>query len=199
MRPMLAALMALPAFRIALTGAGFFADSYDLFVTEGVTSILKNLGPVVAVNYTYADNGASRSVVSYFTAACTDGVRCMPRVFADGRWVANPATTFRPEMTPVYQQQTSAGKSAVNTAALVGSVLGQLFFGFAGDLLGRKLNWVITAALIIVGSLGHRHPFVRSSRFVTRRRRSLPPLTHRHRLGSLSPSNCHTRTHSSRH
>jgi PHS family inorganic phosphate transporter-like MFS transporter len=141
--------------KTALTGAGFFADSYDLFVTEGVTSILKNLGPVVRVNYTVPD-GSGRFVVSYFTAACTDGARCMPRTWdvGAGGWAPNPATTFRAEMTPRYAQQTSADKSAVNTAALVGSVLGQLFFGFAGDAMGRRLNWVATAALIIVGSLG---------------------------------------------
>ena len=154
MASLVRSLLAIPAFRIGIAGAGFFADSYDLFITDGVTSILKNLGPVVKVNYTMPDG--SGFLTSYFTAECTDGVACMPRIYnsTSRSWVANPATTFRDEMMPRYQQQTSALKSSVNTAALVGSIFGQLFFGFAGDSFGRRLNWIITSALIIVGCLG---------------------------------------------
>lgn len=154
MASLVRSLLAIPAFRIGIAGAGFFADSYDLFITDGVTSILKNLGPVVKVNYTMPDG--SGYLTSYFTAECTDGLACMPRIYnASSRsWVANPSTTFRDEMTPRYQQQTSALKASVNTAALVGSIFGQLFFGFAGDAFGRRLNWVITSALIILGCLG---------------------------------------------
>ena len=36
-------------FRTFVAGAGFFADSYDLFITDGVGNLLKNLGPVNAV------------------------------------------------------------------------------------------------------------------------------------------------------
>jgi len=43
-------------------------------------------------------------------------------------------------MLPRYQSQTTDLKNGVNNAALVGSVLGQLFFGFMGDLLGRKVS-----------------------------------------------------------
>ena len=50
--------------------------------------------------------------------------------------------------------QTGDLKNAVNNAALVGSILGQLFFGLAGDLFGRKWCFVITSTLIIVGALG---------------------------------------------
>ena len=50
--------------------------------------------------------------------------------------------------------QTGDLKDAVSNAALIGSVLGQLGFGFAGDIFGRKWSFVITAALIILGCLG---------------------------------------------
>jgi MFS family permease len=36
------------------------------------------------------------------------------------------------------RQQNGNLKDGVSNAALIGSVLGQLFFGFAGDLFGRK-------------------------------------------------------------
>jgi PHS family inorganic phosphate transporter-like MFS transporter len=153
-RGLVAALLLNANFRTFITGSGFFADSYDLFITEGVTAILKNLGPIVRMNYTMPDG--SGHVISYFTAACSDDTKCMPRIYntTTATWVPQVGSTFREEMIPRYQQQTSALKSAVNTAALVGSVVGQLVFGFAGDIMGRKLNWVVAAALIIFGALG---------------------------------------------
>lgn len=65
--------------------------------------------------------------------------------------VRSPSTTFSPEMLPTYQAQTADLKNAVSNAALIGSILGQLFFGFAGDILGRKWCFFITSALIILG------------------------------------------------
>lgn len=64
----------------------------------------------------------------------------------------SPATTFTLEMLPLYQQQTAELKNSVSNAALIGSILGQLFFGFSGDILGRKWNFFITSALIILGA-----------------------------------------------
>ena len=55
-------------------------------------------------------------------------------------------------MLPLYQQQTAELKNSVSNAALIGSILGQLFFGFSGDILGRKWNFFLTSALIILGA-----------------------------------------------
>ena len=147
------ALLLSPAFRTFITGAGFFSDSYDLFITDGVTNILKDLGPTSKVVYTY---GANQTLSSYFTAYCTDGVRCLPKLYnsATGTWDANPATTWTEEFTPHYQLQTTALKNSVSNAALIGSITGQLAFGFAGDILGRKWCFVLTTLLIILGCLG---------------------------------------------
>ena len=148
-------LLANPAFRTFLTGAGFFSDSYDLFITDGVTAMLKSLGPVQRVLYTYTTpGGANATLTSYFTAYCTGGVACLPRVYSNGSWVPNPASTWSPSLTPLYQQQTTELKNGVSNAALIGSVLGQLSFGFAGDQLGRKWCFFLTNCLIIVGCLG---------------------------------------------
>ena len=50
--------------------------------------------------------------------------------------------------------QTPDQKAGVSNAALVGSVLGQVFFGLAGDMLGRRVCFIVTSVLIIVGALG---------------------------------------------
>ena len=63
-----AALMSSPAFRTFLTGAGFFSDSYDLFITDGVTSMLKNLGPVQRVTYTYQPLPGSNATATLTSA-----------------------------------------------------------------------------------------------------------------------------------
>jgi len=47
-----------PWFRTFITGSGFFADSYDLFIVDGVTNILKNLAANNAVTYEYFYNGS---------------------------------------------------------------------------------------------------------------------------------------------
>lgn len=46
---------------------------------------------------------------------------------------------------------TSGMKSAVSTGVFVGSVLGQLVFGYYADQLGRRRIMIATAALLIVG------------------------------------------------
>jgi len=152
----LAGLLLSPTFRTFITGAGFFSDSYDLFIVDGVTAMLKNLGPVTKVSYEYTDAGKHVLLNSYFTAYCTEGLRCLPRIFdnSTSAWVANPTTVWQSEMTPRYQQQTTDLKNGVSNAALIGSILGQLFFGVAGDLLGRKWCFFLTSVLIIAGCLG---------------------------------------------
>jgi PHS family inorganic phosphate transporter-like MFS transporter len=139
-----------------VTGAGFFADSYDLFVTDGVTSILKNLGPVTRVSLTFFNNSVPTTVNTYFTARCVSGLACLPTLFnnATQAWEPNPSSVFTPEMTPRYALQTPDMKNGVSNAALIGSVVGQLLFGLAGDVLGRKWCFLLTTCLIIVGCLG---------------------------------------------
>jgi len=154
----IARLLASPAFRVFITGAGFFSDSYDLFITDGVTNILNDLGPVSKVAYTYvpAPGSNATTLTSYFSAYCTQGVACLPRLFnaTSGAWEANPASAWTPEFTPYYQLQTPGLKNGVSNAALIGSITGQIVFGFAGDVLGRKWCFVVTTLLIIVGCLG---------------------------------------------
>lgn len=61
-----------------------------------------------------------------------------------------------PQVNNVLKQlygQTAEQKAAMSNAALVGSVLGQLAFGLAGDALGRRFTFFCTAALIILGAL----------------------------------------------
>lgn len=120
-----------PVFRTFIAGAGFFADAYDLFITDGVTNIMRVLGPVTKVAYTVPD-GSGTVVTSYFTAVCTSAsVACMPRIYdnATASWVPNPTTVYTPEMTPRYPQQSAEDKAAVNNAALIGSILGQVRVG----------------------------------------------------------------------
>jgi PHS family inorganic phosphate transporter-like MFS transporter len=85
--------------RVVVSGAGFIADAYDLFVINVVKNILKQLysGP------TYGD--------------------------LDLRI------------------------ASIANAALIGAVLGQLFFGLAADALGRRVIFISTAVLVILGSL----------------------------------------------
>ena len=65
----------------------------------------------------------------------------------------HPYTTLASQIG-YYQKQNTNLKNGVNNAALIGSIFGQLFFGFAGDLCGRKWNFVITSMLLIIGALG---------------------------------------------
>ncbi|OQR86174.1 inorganic phosphate transporter [Thraustotheca clavata] len=44
-------------------------------------------------------------------------------------------------------------KSNVSTAALIGAVLGQLVFGFLGDMYGRKNCMIATCAILIIGGI----------------------------------------------
>ncbi|GAB9472085.1 hypothetical protein Gpo141_00009277 [Globisporangium polare] len=44
-------------------------------------------------------------------------------------------------------------KSSVSAAALIGAVIGQLLFGYLGDVFGRKVNMIITCCLLIFGGI----------------------------------------------
>ncbi|TYZ68462.1 hypothetical protein PybrP1_005756 [[Pythium] brassicae (nom. inval.)] len=48
---------------------------------------------------------------------------------------------------------TSYMKSAVSAAALIGAVVGQLLFGYLGDVFGRKVNMIATCCLLIFGGI----------------------------------------------
>jgi len=163
-------------FRTFVAGAGFFADSYDLFITDGVTNILKNLGPTQVVKYSFSVdplcNGTAGTVFSSYntsnigfqTMSGTAGYanflcyskdnKCLQNVWDNAACALIPNPAVNHEVIPRYQLQTVALKNSVNNAALIGSIFGQLFFGFMGDLLGRKWNFILTSFLIILGALG---------------------------------------------
>ncbi|KAI9981404.1 hypothetical protein PInf_009156 [Phytophthora infestans] len=48
---------------------------------------------------------------------------------------------------------TSTMKSWVSAAALIGAVVGQLAFGYLGDVFGRRVNMIATCALLIFGGI----------------------------------------------
>ncbi|KDO26881.1 hypothetical protein SPRG_20422 [Saprolegnia parasitica CBS 223.65] len=50
-------------------------------------------------------------------------------------------------------EYTADMKSNVSTAALIGAVLGQLAFGFLGDMYGRKNCMIATCAILIIGGI----------------------------------------------
>jgi len=60
----------------------------------------------------------------------------------------------------IFQQYPAASKdeekklkSLITTAALIGAVIGQVFFGFLADRLGRKRVFVCTGSLIVVAAI----------------------------------------------
>ena len=176
----MAGLLANPLFRSAVAGAGFFADSYDLFITDGVGNILKGLGPSQAARFSAAVTPACAAqaaaafgvlynasdaspvqVVSgaagYATFVCwSAGNDCLSQAWADAPTCALVPSTpaLGGEVVPLYQAQTTYLKNGLNNAASFGNVFGQLLFGVLGDLLGRRTNFIITSCLIIVGCLG---------------------------------------------
>jgi len=55
---------------------------------------------------------------------------------------------------PGYTVLTSFDKGLVSAAALWGAVFGQLFFGAYSDRIGRRTVFMMTASMVIIGSLG---------------------------------------------
>ncbi len=56
-----------------------------------------------------------------------------------------------PIMSYVYDQS-SNDQSMISTAALVGAMIGQLSFGFLADMIGRRLCFITTISLIVIGN-----------------------------------------------
>eukprot|EP01135_Chromosphaera_perkinsii_P009006 Nk52_evm24s1569 gene=Nk52_evmTU24s1569 len=51
-------------------------------------------------------------------------------------------------------EQSNSDKSWIASAALIGTVLGMIFFGIMADYIGRKTMFITTATLITIGALG---------------------------------------------
>ena len=146
-------MLSMPWFKTFVTGSGFFADSYDLFVTDGVTNILKALGPFNVVTQNTTDGTLLRSYSTFMCPAEDASCGVFLQSTGSPLWdVSNPA--YNSQNLPLYQAQTGDLKNGVNNAALIGSILGQLLFGLSADLFGRKWCFVITSTLIIMGCLG---------------------------------------------
>jgi hypothetical protein len=89
--------MGSPVLKIAVTGAGFMSDAYDLFIFNLVLVILQFDRPDL-----FASSGV---------------------------------------------------KGTLATIVLIGSVLGQLFFGVMADRIGRRIGFIVTLALVTLGAL----------------------------------------------
>lgn len=75
----------------------------------------------------------------------------IPIVPGSGSCVAGP------QMLPAAQCETNPAFNAMNyikTAALVGAILGQLIFGALADKLGRRVIFICTISMVIIGAIG---------------------------------------------
>ncbi len=50
--------------------------------------------------------------------------------------------------------QSEGQTSAISSAALAGAIIGQLVFGSLADRLGRRLIFISTISIVIVGAIG---------------------------------------------
>lgn len=55
--------------------------------------------------------------------------------------------------TPDRPKGIDKEKAYISTAVLIGAVLGQLFFGLLADRIGRRLGFIITLSLVILGAI----------------------------------------------
>lgn len=55
--------------------------------------------------------------------------------------------------TPERPKGIDKERAYISTAVLIGAVLGQLFFGLLADRIGRRLGFIVTLSLVILGSI----------------------------------------------
>lgn len=67
--------------------------------------------------------------------------------------LASPAACLQNVMAIQYPQ-TQGQTSLISSAALAGAIVGQLVFGSLADRLGRRVIFITTISLVIVGALG---------------------------------------------
>jgi PHS family inorganic phosphate transporter-like MFS transporter len=60
----------------------------------------------------------------------------------------------RPTLEQLYGQMTPREDGLLTAAALGGAIAGQLTFGAVADRIGRRVTFIVTAALVAIGSLG---------------------------------------------
>ena len=84
--------------------------------------------------------------IGFFNDAYDLFVMCIVNVILQEQYPPNASTGFLGYEEGGYQ-------TMVSTAVFIGSVLGQLVFGYYADILGRKRIMVFTAVLLIVGGL----------------------------------------------
>jgi len=102
------------------------------------------------------------SIGSAFAASCTKG-QAMKIVLASAGLAADSFDLFVIDLVKLMMSelypQTVRQSAAVSMAALIGAVVGQVFWGFTGDTIGRTRSFVLTALLVTIGALGSASAF----------------------------------------
>ena len=137
-----------PAFKTFVAGSGFLSDSYDLFVIDTVNNILRlryGQTPDEKAGVSNAALVSCRSIDDLLTRfrSTIHDVVCLR---AAGRHWERTCFRIRSFASKILTSRCPTVQ--------IGSVLGQVFFGIAGDALGRRLCFFITSLLIILGALG---------------------------------------------
>ena len=158
-------------------GMGFFCDAYDLF---SISLVQKTIGRIYYPDPTYQCTPAASAVAS---AASVGGINCykileqVGIVGSDKQFLSNydstgngwgPANGYISNPNPeLYDRISSFVPGAIpnNTAnaitaiALVGTIVGQLLFGYLGDVLGRRRIFSITLYILIISAAAQAFSF----------------------------------------
>ncbi|KAA0157442.1 hypothetical protein FNF29_00018 [Cafeteria roenbergensis] len=120
-----------PWFKVFLSGVGFWSDAYDLFIINIVGAIMRqpHMFPIDP------DGDPALIPKPGFNGSCVAGADMLPAT----RCETNPAFT---------------AMGYIKTAALVGAILGQLIFGALADKLGRRVIFICTISMVIIGAIG---------------------------------------------
>lgn len=116
----------------AICGVGFFLDSYDLFIINLVTPVWTYEYVARNPSLKHDDCLAFRCETFKLTTVCSYRY-----------WGG-----LQHKKTPTYPVLL---RGAVNAAANIGNIIGQLSFGFLGDAFGRKFVYGKELIIMIVG------------------------------------------------
>jgi len=132
---------------ILIAGMGFFSDAYDLFV---ISLLTKLIGRIYYPDIQYYSPAHCLSIGN-------NDSHCGTKYYHLEEYLANQTlnnqSTWNNTLYYVPSAMPSNVDSAIKGVALIGTLLGQIVFGYLGDRYGRKKIYGITLGIMIVAAI----------------------------------------------
>ncbi|KAG8875301.1 Inorganic phosphate transporter pho84 [Tulasnella sp. 331] len=132
-----------------VAGVGFFTDAYDLFAIRQAIPHTRRVDIIIHLGLLSSICAQMIEIVYSSRRFSTSGSMSPSPGFNDNGWANVINGTFAPDAQFAKDQD-----FGLKVASPIGTLVGQLFFGWAADILGRKKMYGFELMLMLIATFG---------------------------------------------